>query len=117
HSTARSIWAGEIDALLDLDAVAVGAKRPHLPVRLGQHGAVPVGQPVGLNRWMQVEAHGELIAIGRNEFSACWRKQIFAVEPAPVGRKHEQALVDDVENLAVTVMRNAQDGAIPLLLT
>jgi len=25
--------------------------------------------------------------------------------------------VDDVENLAVTVMRNAQDGAIPLLLT
>src|SRR5262249_17274576 len=72
---------------------------------------------VGLNRWMQVEAHGELIAIGRNEFSACWRKRIFAVEPAPVGRKHEQALVDDVENLAVTVMRNAQDGAIPLLLT
>src|SRR6516162_2563650 len=33
HRAARSVRAGEVDALLDVDAVLVGAERPHLLVR------------------------------------------------------------------------------------
>src|SRR5258708_30287374 len=43
HGAARTIGPGEIDALLDLDAVPIGAKRPHLPVRRREHRAVPIG--------------------------------------------------------------------------
>ena len=97
HGAARPVGAGEIDALLEVDAVLVGAERPHLLVRQHQHGAVRVGQPVGLDGRMQMEAHRELVAAGRRGVALDRREHVLAVEPLAVGREHQGALVDHAE--------------------
>src|SRR5207248_2953575 len=47
YGAARPIRAGEIDAFLDVDAVALGAERPHPLVRPGEHGSAVEHAPDG----------------------------------------------------------------------
>ena len=61
HGAARPVGAGQIDAFLDLDPILVGVEGPDVAVRQHQHGAMAVGQLVGLDGRMQMEPHRELV--------------------------------------------------------
>src|SRR5579863_1017042 len=108
RGAARTFAAGQINAVLKVDAVLVGAECPHLLVRRRQHDAVAVAQPGRLHGRMQVKADGEFVsrraqlgaAIGVDE-------DILAVDPHAVGRQHQHALVHNAEAAGVAVMRGA----------
>src|SRR5436309_15993013 len=65
---------------------------------------------------MQVETHCELVTVRGHQLALRRGEQVLALEPASVGREHEYALVDHIENVGVTVMRGAQDRGGALLL-
>src|SRR5271155_2945231 len=61
HRLARALAAGEINAVLEIDAILGRAKRPNLLVRRHQHDAMAVTEPGGLHRRVEMEAHREFI--------------------------------------------------------
>src|SRR5262249_1253566 len=65
---------------------------------------------------MQVKTQGELVTVRGHQLAARRREQILTLEPASIGREHEYALVDHIENVGVTIMRGAQHRRAALLL-
>ena len=70
----RTVGARQEDALLELNAILVRVEGPYFAVRQHQHHAMAVGQPVPLDRRMQMETHGKIVCLP-------------AREAAPVGTK------------------------------
>ena len=88
HGAARPVGAGKIDAFLDLDPIFVGVESPDVAVRKHEHGAMTVGQLVGLDGWMQMKPHRELIRhVLRDQVAVGGDKQIFAVDAIAGQRK------------------------------
>src|SRR6185295_3690873 len=105
HGAARPVGSGEIDALLQLHLLLVGVEDPHLAVRQHQHGAVTVVAAARLDQGMQVEAHRELILDAGGQARAARRhKRVFAIEPQPVGREPQRALMDDAVAIRIAVV-------------
>src|SRR5580658_11125828 len=88
HSPPWTFGAGQIDAVLKLDASLADAERPHILVRRHQHGAVAVGKPRRLYARMQMETHGVFVARGLHLLAAVrGAEYIFAFEARAVGRE------------------------------